>query len=650
MECARRGIHELRRRFWYKGALVEATKETIIPDDELTRTLRTYDSGTWKASVIQITRESCNLVEDPHPYAFLLNSMRGNGEWFLCAEVNADGIFHVHALVRNPQRSDAWVRSANTTWFNTRVAALESFDAPDPLLSIIKCQNAHKPSSLLCYMVKSPLWLAASDEHNLAILSTMHEKDMGDRFRERQQSARNFGLDANAMTKDLLEIITEYNCKTMDDIFRAAPERIVNYLHRPGLCSIVQNCLTWATATQGGWTLERIAAKHSPDPSKIHTVLLHQGIQPSTFDPDFFAWVSKKSEKRNTFVLYGPSNTGKSGFIKGFKEAVSWGEIVNGGQFSFEGLIGNMFGVWEEPLISAEQAEKCKQLFEGMTTSIPVKYKKPQRIDRIPIIMTTNHYPWRYCTAEEPTFRNRMYMYNWDYDATDGFVCRASEHSCECCVCQASRSGSAGTSRESVSRMSGEERSIQEFMDAGHGERASPVGSPGSVRSGSKRVRRGSEGDDNGGYSSSAGECSEQCSDRAGPSSSASSAASNGLRSGGNRGSSNSRKRVRCSEPEHAESVVTIISGGSDGGNLEPDGVGEDGSGDAASSNDDFGRSRDELAAGEALVVLGCGAEISQDTVQSTNTGLGGEMATLTIPSRSDWLCYLSYLQNKHGN
>lgn len=646
MECARRGLTTARRYFWHKGSAVETT-EVSIEDETLTRTLRTWDSGTWKAAILQISCLGKPPVEEPEPYAFLLNEMPMNTDWIATGEANSDGIFHVHALVRNPQRTDAWIRSANSKWFSVRCAALNDVEDTDPMLTILKCQTAHKPSSLACYMVKNPVWLIASSAFNLKILSGLHDRDMGDRFRP--ENSRKFKLDANKMTTDLIDIISDHNCKTAQDVFRCAPEVIVQYLHRPGFGSILNNCLAWVQATQGGWSMANIAKKYKPIPIKIHQVLLHQGIVPSEFDEIFFKWITKAESKRNTLVLWGPSNTGKSMFIKGFKEAVPWGEIVNSNQFAFESLCESMFGVWEEPLISSEQAEKCKQIFEGMETSVPVKYKKPFKLPRIPIIMTTNHAPWRYCSNEEPMFRNRMWIFEWLNDCTGLYSCRVSEYSCECCVCKASRSGKGINDGQSACKMPRGQQPIQ-GLAFWIGRTEDDV-SPGSLCSGSQGSCRSPKRGDCERSTSPTSQCQQQCSDSSGSGSSSSSSTINGLRPSGEHRPSNPRKRIRSAEPGDAEPMVTEQSGGDHGGDLGRHGMGEDAGEHASGSHEDPGRSGGECSSSSPMVVLGETRDsLTPLEIFTAERELGRKMGALSIPTRNEWLEYLSFLQTTYSN
>lgn len=661
MEGSRRGLDELRRYIWLSGTALEEASEVVLSREELDNVMKVWDCGTWKACVLAIGCPNETPCADPRPYMMLLNEMKLSTQWVCALEYNADNMPHVHALIRNSQRSDAFVRSAQTLWWSIRFAAMSDIAAPDPILNVIKCQNAHRPSALLAYMVKNPIWLGGDNSRSIEIMQSVWFHDLGARFRSRKPPAApaaarpSDALDSMTdITRELVEVITEYHCKTEEEIYRAAPDCLAKYLHRPGLSQILRNCLTWVQQTGGAWSLAAIAKKHSPDPRAIHRILLHQAILPTAFDDAFYAWVSKTADKRNTLVLWGPSNTGKSMFIKGFKECCQWGEVVNGGQFSFEGLVGAMFGVWEEPLISPELAEKAKQVFEGMTCSVPVKYKRPQKLDRVPIIMTTNHAPWRFCTKEEAMFRNRMFIFEWLNDATSGFVCRACEHSCQCRVCEESRgSTSAPGGSESGSVPCGEQpdAAVSPGASGCSGLSCSETLGSGSLSDSSSRIRAGAKRRYHSGLTSSSGGSTQQRPHRSGSSSCSGTSIEHGLRSGRQHGSGDSRQRVRRPQSRRRKPVVSRRPRGSARSPLGRDAMEPPRRKRRGRGDDAAGRDRGCCADGSPLVLLGDSDPVSGEIeIHPAESGLGGEVVPLTVPSRSEWLSYLSYLQTRHGD
>lgn len=634
------------------------------------------NAQTWQAGVLSISFPNGGgmPVNDPKPYALCLANIKSVKAWILCGEHNTEGIFHVHAMALTLQRSDSFRRSIEREWFTNRIMFMEDpIEHEDPILDVLKMQKCHKPESLISYMCKDPLWICTSDSHYTNIMTSVYVFDMGERFRIKQQEklAREQANEGNVnkIVSDVLNVIYDHSCKTIEDCMKCAPDIMSQYLHRAGFSSIINNCLTFVQATASSWSLNRIANKHAPDPSAIHNCLLHQGLDVTTFDVSFYKWVTKALPKHNTFVLWGPSNTGKSAFISGFKQCVQWGEIVNSNNFAFEGLIGNGFGIWEEPLISPELAEKAKQIFEGMECSIPIKFKKPAKLQRIPIIMTTNHAPWRFCTHEEDMFKNRMFIFHWNNDTSSGILTyRNSCSSCSCSSCKRSCGSQIDTNLSSTSGVQREQQSIQLVGDA---NKECDVRGRSLSRTRESKIQRrtrspSSESKDsrsnNLRYSSNTSRAKKQCTHSSGSSISSSTTISNSLRPSGTDRPSNTTFRIL---PGNAKPMVTNVNRQHDGTHIRGDRMGSDGSGDSGESpghsrwfGGRYGYSR------EMVVLEQEKKETPKDNIHTTESGMDKQVEPLIItnvkeiiekqmqlkiPDRTDWLSYLSYLQTNYG-
>lgn len=458
----------------------------VSPMSEVDRFSAMTNMKEWQCCIIQISNKAGEPIESPVVYALFLNNLVCSQYWAITGERNRDGIFHTHCMLRTGSRSDSVRRTMTVTWNNllgsSEFRKLIGEGTQSATMDCLKIQRCHKPESMFGYMMKNPQWCMSNSEHYLQYMYDIWKWDLNARWKPKDDEGegepeRDPGM--NQMAKEITDIIMLHGCCTFEEVLRCGQETMSKYLHRPGLASIVQNCLTFVKTTGTTWKLALFEI-HDPDPSLIHKILLHQGIVPSSFDEAFYNWIQKLDSKRNTICIRGPSNTGKSAFISGFKGICRWGEVVNGQTFMFEGLIDVQFGVWEEPLCSPEAAEKAKQVLEGMETSIPVKYKKPYLLKRCPIIITTNHDLWRYCTAEEQAFRNRMYIFDFSYPVLNTmYTCRASEQSCECPYCRESRGGTPAAGEPSTSGMSPKEQSIPT------GEQPSGSGESSDVRTGS---------------------------------------------------------------------------------------------------------------------------------------------------------------------
>nr|QTE03792.1 MAG: nonstructural protein 1 [Emberiza pusilla Chaphamaparvovirus] len=453
--------------------------------------------------VLQISRANGEPIEEPLIYALFLSEIAVVGMWVASGETNDDNVFHVHAMLKTNARTDSCHRSMTTAWNNLIIA--DNFKrkfGTDVSFDCIKLQKCYKPSSMFQYLMKDADWCITTENRYLQHAYDIITWGKHERFQVPSQPSNL--PEMNEMTEAFCQVIIAHGCQSLDECMGKAPELFAKYLHKPGLLAIVNNCIAFCNATRGAWCLS-IFGDHEPDPTPIHKILLHQGVTPSQFDEDFHMWITKGDSKRNTFIIQGPSNTGKSSFVAGLKQILPYGEISNGNTFQFEGLLGAYFGFWEEPLLSPEMAEKFKQIAEGMTTVIAAKYKKPQALGRVPIMITCNSDLWKWCQGEEEMLRNRSWHYWFAFTANDTYCCRTSEPCCECGYCAASRCGSSSHGESSTGRLptaneplpSGEHGSIRT-------DPSTALGS-GSVSSTTAGTGDGDEGERGGGCSSTSG-------------------------------------------------------------------------------------------------------------------------------------------------
>nr|QKE54955.1 MAG: nonstructural protein [Parvoviridae sp.] len=458
------------------AVLVEETF-VMMPLPTLDKQLKKCNMKEWQCGIIQLCEYTGEPLCAPLPYALFFNNLTTVSDWIATGEYNKDGIFHCHAMFRTGVRSDSLRRSMLTVWNNLMgtTGIRELLYNKSGTMDCLKLQRCHKPESMMGYMMKNPMWVIGTKYDLLDILHSIDGWGLNERFKPKESDeVITESGSMNRMTEELIELITEYGCKTFEDCLRCGPHVMQKYLHRPGLNTIVNNCLQFVKTTGNAWNIS-VYEKYTPNPCKVHRVLLFQGIQPTQFDQIFFTWITKADTKRNTICIQGPSNTGKSAFISGLKQCLNWGEIVNAPTFAFEGLVDSNIGIWEEPLISAELAEKTKQVFEGMTTSIPIKHKRPQMLPRTPILITTNHNLWRFCNHEEEMFKNRCWIFHFNFTPKDSvMICRTSEPSCQCCNCRTSGRGAAAHGEPSAGGMSREEQSMVGTV------RTQPTGTMGS--------------------------------------------------------------------------------------------------------------------------------------------------------------------------
>nr|QKE54974.1 MAG: nonstructural protein [Parvoviridae sp.] len=435
-------------------------KITPQSEEQLIRQLKIYNMQQQICGIIQMSTQLHDPYTDPLLYAWYFNDLQTVTKWCCTAEYNSDGVFHVHAMFKTPQRPDALRRSMLTTLqrLNQSPFFMKTF-GQDVTIELIKLQKCHKAEGMLPYMMKGPIFTLSNDDAYLQTLSDIVVHDLHLRF-VKPQEPNNDPPQMNPMIEEITTVIMAHHCKSFEDCIRACPEIMAKYLHKPGFPNIVNNCLTYVKETSSAFNIT-VYEKYEPEPECMHQIMLHQGVQPEIFDKCFYDWITKADSKRNTFVLYGPSNTGKSAFIKGLKEILPWGEVCNSNTFAFEGMLHGTWAAWEEPLLSPELCEKAKQIMEGMTCMIPVKFKKPATLERTPLFITTNHPIWRFCSSEEEALRNRIFLFEWTQPVKDtNYYPRTSERCCKCCYCRASRGGETTPSSRSPDRMPTSDESI----------------------------------------------------------------------------------------------------------------------------------------------------------------------------------------------
>nr|QSH48279.1 NS1 [Chufflevirus sp.] len=624
----------------------------LSPLPETERFQNLINMKQWQCGIFQIADGRGEPFSQVEPYAFFFNQMVGIHHWFCTGEMNKDGIFHVHALFRTSMRTDSTRRAMTGTFNNLMLTSnyRNLLGTSQATMDCLKLQRCHKPSSMAQYMMKGPIWVCSNDDRMLQLAYDITLWKLNERFIPKPEEAEEGESDPseemNKVSRELVDLIIKCNCKTMQDCMRFGPDIMAKYLHRPGLNSIVQNCLEFVKASGATWNIS-LFEPYDPYPAEIHKILLHQGIEPSKFDEIFYAWITKSDSKKNTICIQGPSNTGKSAFISGLKQCIMWGEITNGNSgFNFEGLLEQNIGVWEEPLMGPELAEKAKQVFEGMVCSIPVKYKKPHMLPRTPIIITTNHDVWRYCQAEEPMFKNRMWIINFTYQCKDvNYYPRTCEHSCQCPYCRASRGGQDAAGVSSPGSMQSREQPI-------HTREQSPgLGTSTDVRTRSlPGPGEGPSISHSGTPSSSASGSDSQCS---------SSEQHHGSTSSSNVGHMGKFRIIRSSDPErrartqptvHVESHST---GGRDGNTSSSDGSrtgrkrGLGGNGDSMAKHglpDTLGpRLTNEAQKGVRSKTK------KQRVDESLGSRVGSIKLPMYVPSKQNWQEYLSYLHHWYG-
>lgn len=121
----------------------------------------------------------------------------------------------------------------------------------------------------------------------------------------------------------------------------------------------------------------------------------------------------KKRKKKNTIVFHGEKNSGKTLIAQSLCESMlSYGIITNNASasFTFQDVLDKRSMLIEELVIGANQTEEMKSIMGGEPVMIQVKCKPQAYLDRTPVVITCNTYPWC-AVGGGPIYEARCLMY-----------------------------------------------------------------------------------------------------------------------------------------------------------------------------------------------------------------------------------------------
>lgn len=285
-----------------------------------------------------------------------------------------------------------------------------------------------------------------------------------------------------------------------------------------------------------------------------------------------------------------------------------------------------------------------------MPCSISIKYKPPKILPRTPIIMTTNHYPWRWCQQEEEAFRNRCWIWPFMHSAQDTpLVFRASEHSCKCACCAAS----LGCPRTHGGASPGGMPTANKPLSTGE------HGNPGSVTSDDVRSRslrdpgEGTSGCYRRQPSSPRSSSDSECSDDAEPPGCSSTSASRDIRCYGTVTTRNTGDGAHNTEPSDVSTMEPSIDNGSDGHARRTDAPSKSGKQPFKRRH---GAALPDTPKPHSSTSLGLRLSSSQEEAlplyakqPRVDREVGAIVTTLRIPSSQDWQRYLAFLLKRYG-
>lgn len=670
-------------KLWGQGKLKDAELE-LWDKEKLDFMLDACSMTSWICMVLKLGYPNIPIDSYHHsnaiPYCNWMQTAYGHtSRWILVLEKSSAGIWHAHVLIASIQRTDNCVRSAKNA--AKHIAETCTYKCEPEILKANACKSGR---AMCCYMMKNPHSVVTTRNDDASMMFNIYNYGLHSSYKQkatqrqelrekRQELQQTLPENSNPETGNelttwcLTHMMTANKPLTMEDLCRIDPTNTKRFLHRPNLQKVITQCALFFSATTTSWSPRHLVPQKTIctlSNRPIHNYLLFQGINTDEFDKDMYKWIWMKDGKKNTMVLQGPSNSGKSAFFKHFisSHGTRVGYICNG-SFPWQGLTGGcMLGVWEEPLLSSAEAEKGKQILGGERTSVAVKFSPPQTVDRVPILVTTNHDLWRYCTQEEETLSNRCFIYycpNKIALNSDGTTSSKRSPNTRCyCGCSSGSRNSPSSSnirstecsspdntsnsgRSSFTTCSNSSCRVHNSISSGYGN-ASPDRQVGwshyRITGGS--ITRTEIG----------------CTDSSRHYSSCSTSTDHNYGSCNTDRSSNSDYRIYC-----GHNTELTVSDSSSGGCLEFN-IGEYGAlqrvggrilgrrgshGDAGSNRG--GTDQDEET---SILVDDCFFGYTGNSPVSSDSAVGGEVDTtnLAIPTETDWQAYCQYLLNQYGS
>ena len=139
------------------------------------------------------------------------------------------------------------------------------------------------------------------------------------------------------------------------------------------------------------------ANKPPTSPSVLHwlTKLFEKNsIDPAQLWNDIQNVADKKLVKRNALVLRGPTNCFKSQLFRLLLQPLNIVPMTRSGNqnhFWLQSLLDQDFCLWEEPMITKNNAQDWKLILEGAPIKVCVKNQPDEILERTPFFITTNH-------------------------------------------------------------------------------------------------------------------------------------------------------------------------------------------------------------------------------------------------------------------
>jgi len=141
----------------------------------------------------------------------------------------------------------------------------------------------------------------------------------------------------------------------------------------------------------------------------------HQKIERDDFVDNVFNVLSREIPKKNTLMLEGSPNSGKSYILRSIVPYYKyWGEVhsmAGGYAFVWQSCLDCGLIMLEEPMLDPATVEQAKLVLEGAPTYVRVKCKPDALMRPAPVFITSNSPLWKFCSGSRDALTERMFHY-----------------------------------------------------------------------------------------------------------------------------------------------------------------------------------------------------------------------------------------------
>lgn len=309
---------------------------------------------------------------------------------------NSDTL-HLHYITKNNQRTDNFIRSFKkktlTNIYNLNITA----------------QKVKNFTHILQYLTKQPIYLYS----NNSALTMLHQY-----FKENtiQKNPVNKIHTLKDLATKITDLIQSENIQNYQTLVKNHHDLMHNFLHINNIHNIFKNCLEWVNITNANCNFENIIQNYktctNADRKHVEYILLQNDINIQNFAQKTFKILTKNNNKKNTIVLEGIPNSGKSSLARAIVQCFpKFGEVTNTSNFMWADLLHKPIGICEEPIFNEICSEKLKLIMEGSPTQIDIKHKGSELLEKIPLIITTNHELWTWVPQNKNAYIQRCVFF-----------------------------------------------------------------------------------------------------------------------------------------------------------------------------------------------------------------------------------------------